>query len=69
MIERGIGEGEGGGGGDQAAGKGNWQKLSELARMGRGRQSDTRYIECPMQCVKKQKSMKSMNMDTLRHVT
>ena len=42
MIERGIGEGEGGG--DQAAGKGNWQKLSELARMGRGRQSDTRYI-------------------------
>ena len=50
MIQGVVGEGgaggggEGGeGGGDRGAGKGNWEKISELARMGMGRQVGTRY--------------------------
>ena len=53
--EGGVGEGEGGvgeGGGDgnRGGGNGNWEKLSELARMGRGRQADTRYKQTTDKC-------------------
>ena len=76
MIEGVVGEGEAGGGegggsegggggeggGDRGARKGNWEKLSELARMGMGRQVGTRYKQTNKWeiMINKQKSKNSL---------
>ena len=43
MLEGVVGEGGEGGGNREGGEKGNWEKFSEIARIGRGKQVDKRY--------------------------
>ena len=50
------------GGGERAVGKGNWEKLSELARMGMGKQVDTRYKQTNKQMKNHNKQAKNQKL-------